>query len=401
MDKYDNAKIEQSLSKPFIFGKDPKQMTTKPYVTKPLHMMINNPPVYLNEKNTLLRIYGSPTLDWETDLSTLNEARSHNDIQPINPLAKFQSKILHSNRGGPKLPPVAPQPTVPKLPPVAPQPTVPKLPPVAPQPTVPKLPPVVVQPTTSKLPPVVVQPTTSKLHPVVVQPTTSKLKGAVTNDINPGPPKISTYMTNPVIVSGGNVVNSKTNEQNPITTQPSKKIETSRGADHQISRRNGKQTIFHPIPMTEDEDDGRIGGLTTISVTTLTPTIPTISSETAVLPGSTDPTYSNKEVPTVIMPTFNRSIQRINSPVKRPLIIQATQGAPLMKNLGGKESVLSVLSEIDPELLVGERTGKNKKGYSLAALQGFTQRLGLTVSGKRKQELIDNIQNLRREMGVL
>jgi hypothetical protein len=51
--------------------------------------------------------------------------------------------------------------------------------------------------------------------------------------------------------------------------------------------------------------------------------------------------------------------------------------------------------------LIGERTGKNKKGYSLATLQAFAQRLGLSTSGKRKQELIDDIQSVRREMGLM
>ena len=67
---------------------------------------------------------------------------------------------------------------------------------------------------------------------------------------------------------------------------------------------------------------------------------------------------------------------------------------------GTAENKIAILNEIDPELLISERTGKKKKGYSLRQLQDISQRLGLTVSGRRKQELIDNIQAVRREMGT-
>ena len=62
---------------------------------------------------------------------------------------------------------------------------------------------------------------------------------------------------------------------------------------------------------------------------------------------------------------------------------------------------MKVLNEIDPDLLVSERTGKNKKGYSREILSDFAKRIGLTASSKRKQEIIEDIQNVRREMGLI
>ena len=60
-----------------------------------------------------------------------------------------------------------------------------------------------------------------------------------------------------------------------------------------------------------------------------------------------------------------------------------------------------LFNEIDPDLLVGDRIGKHKKGYSRKMLESFAQRLGLTVSGKRKDILIDDIKKIRRDMGFL
>ena len=53
-----------------------------------------------------------------------------------------------------------------------------------------------------------------------------------------------------------------------------------------------------------------------------------------------------------------------------------------------------VLSEIDPSLLTGERSGVGKKVYTLSQVQNFARRLGIPVGGKNKQYLVDNIRNV-------
>ena len=65
-----------------------------------------------------------------------------------------------------------------------------------------------------------------------------------------------------------------------------------------------------------------------------------------------------------------------------------------------EETELDVLNDIDPVKLNADRTGGNKKNYNLNELRNFSRRLGISVSGKKKNEIIKNITNKAREKGI-
>jgi hypothetical protein len=164
--------------------------------------------------------------------------------------------------------------------------------------------------------------------------------------------------------------------------------------------------ILQQIPESPGFQMGaQVAGFTTIRATTLTPTIPNVLlGQRGTFPSFNiaPPAQSNVRIPSIMMPTFNTAVSPVITTIKRPTAMTLPQqNLQLPPTPGTTESIIAVLNEINPDLLTGERTGKNKKGYSLNALQSYSQRLGLTVSGKRKQELIDNIQMVRRDMGLL
>jgi hypothetical protein len=68
---------------------------------------------------------------------------------------------------------------------------------------------------------------------------------------------------------------------------------------------------------------------------------------------------------------------------------------------GSTESPTSVLNEIDFSLLVDKRATKECKYYNLEDIKAFCRRLGITISTKRKQELIDDIQAVRRKIELI
>jgi hypothetical protein len=67
---------------------------------------------------------------------------------------------------------------------------------------------------------------------------------------------------------------------------------------------------------------------------------------------------------------------------------------------GETERIISTLKQIDVTRLDGGRTGANKKAYSLLELKTFAQEIGLTVSGKKKITIIDELLEKRRVYGV-
>jgi hypothetical protein len=67
---------------------------------------------------------------------------------------------------------------------------------------------------------------------------------------------------------------------------------------------------------------------------------------------------------------------------------------------GTPEYIRNILKDIDPALMVDERTGKNMQTYSLEDLKGFAVRLGLRSSYRKKIEVIEAIQKLRQDMGM-
>ena len=114
-------------------------------------------------------------------------------------------------------------------------------------------------------------------------------------------------------------------------------------------------------------------------------------------------------VPIIRMPTFNTIVTPIEIPLRRPDITPALNSEQLLGQ-GGHETIATVLAAINPALLIPTRVGKNKQvygrdgkssqGYSRTQLLDFARRLGISVSGDRKQQIIDEIFKLRREMGL-
>ena len=142
-----------------------------------------------------------------------------------------------------------------------------------------------------------------------------------------------------------------------------------------------------------------VAGLTSIRSTTLTPKIPGGLGQ-GITTTTTTTTATTAGVPIIKMPTFNTTVAPIVTTPKRPSPLpELQQTAKIHATPGTTEGIISVLNEIDPDLLISERAGKNKKGYNLDTLQRFAHKLGLTVSGKKKEELINDIHEIRREMG--
>ena len=267
------------------------------------------------------------------------------------------------------------RPTIPIAFPIIPQPTV-TTPPIA-FPTIPK-------PTVTTPPiafPTIPKPTATT--PPIAFPTIPK-PGVTTPPIAfptiPGPGVTTMNI--------GNFTFALPAGQGPIPNPFAERVE--------IIQTPGITTLPQPKPASPQFIEGpQMAGYTAIRTTNLTPTIPNL------LGGQrpTNPTFVPAAgTPKVTLPTFNTVVTPITPTIKRPAAFTQTN---LQPNIAVIDPIMQVLNEIDPELLVSERTGKNKKGYSLTTLQGFAHRLGLATSGKRKQELIDNIQAMRRERGLL
>jgi len=145
----------------------------------------------------------------------------------------------------------------------------------------------------------------------------------------------------------------------------------------------------------------QVAGFTTIRTTNLMPTIPNVLVGHANAPQAFI-APNNAGTPTIRLPTFNTVVTpvTVNTPKRPTLGTMVQQGPHLQPAPGSKEDKMAIFADINPELLVGERTGKNKKGYSLNVLQSFAQRLQIPVSGRRKQQLIDDIEAQRRENGL-
>jgi len=281
----------------------------------------------------------------------------------------------------PVIKPVVIQPTIaaPVIKPVVIQPTIaaPVIKPVVIQPTIvaPVIKPVVIQPTIAApvIKPVVIQPTIAA--PVVIQPAViaQVIKPAGSPVIKPITPKVAV----------------------PNKTITLKIADTGKG-----------QNIFGPFIQTpaainpQQKSPGvtfGTGGLTSIKTTMLSPTIPNIFNRQQ-FPA---PLVNTPGLHAIKMPTFSTLVQPVIVPVKRPAEIVAANTIKGNHLHEKNENIMSVLAEIDPELLIAERTGKNKKGYSRNILLGFAYRMGLVTSGKGKQELIDDIQNIRKEYGLM
>ena len=306
-------------------------------------------------------------------------------------------------------PPVVPVMTQPPVVPVMTQPPVVPVmtqPPVVPVMTQPPVVPVMTQPpVVSKITPITFQvpvgPIVPKIGqtPVFTKPTTPTVMPNIAPIFPTGfTPKGVTFNVNPVPKLPGLVTFNIT----PTAPTPHFKPPTPMGLLTAIV------PTVQQTPVSPGFQAGaQVAGFTTIRNTTLNPTIPNVLGGQAAAP--TFLTQPTATIPTVKMPTFNTVVAPVTVvDIKRPAPGPPQQGNRLPPAPGTTENIINVLNEIDPNRLIGGRIrkekdpdGKKREGYSLQVLQTYANRLGLTVSGKRKQELIDDIQAVRREMGLM
>ena len=117
-----------------------------------------------------------------------------------------------------------------------------------------------------------------------------------------------------------------------------------------------------------------------------------------VLLGQITTRQTSPGVPRVQMPVFNTIVTPVETPVQRPGLV--APGEITSSAQGARENLVAVLSEIDRALLIPTRAGKNKRGYTRPQLMDFARRLGISVSGDRKQQIINEIIKLLDDMGM-
>jgi hypothetical protein len=144
----------------------------------------------------------------------------------------------------------------------------------------------------------------------------------------------------------------------------------------------------------------QVGKYTSIRTTQLTPKVPVLGIPVGP-PAPVAPVTPGARSPRVNMPTFGTRVVIEETPVKRPVQLTETEGQTMAPILGANETIIAVLNEIDPTLLISTRTSDKKPGYNRNELHSFVTRLGVTAAGKRKHELIEIIENMRRERGMV
>lgn len=140
----------------------------------------------------------------------------------------------------------------------------------------------------------------------------------------------------------------------------------------------------------------KYGSYQSVMETDLPVNFPNLSQE-PIRPQRVMPSSPGTEIS---FPTFNTSINSVpvdtRGPRPPPSLTAESDRGPLP---GTRAYQMKVLSEIDPNRLIETRTGKGQD-YKLEVIKEFARRLGITVSSKRKAELVQDIRNLRREMGL-
>ena len=426
-------------------------------LTKALSTLLpQNQQIYmLNEKNTLNALYGPPVLPWNTDFKILNDVRQQQGVNAINMNAVFQQKVLHVDYNMNRVPiglvPIAVAIPVAQVPVGAPVPVpVPVTRPiiVAPVPV----------PVTQVIKPPVAIPITQPIRTTIVAPVAIPVAGVVK------PPIVAQVVKPPIVVPviqvAKPIIASPTIAKPPISpAKPLVVIHVAQVAKPIIASPTITKPPISPvrpliaIPVTQVAKPSIIPvipqvarppvAVTQVAKPSIIPVIPQVarppvarpSIVTVVAPTRTPKPLSPNgivagvsngitsvrdvpnfvvsnifarqittqqpitTVPTVRMPTFNTIVTPVQAPVRRPDITPALKAAQL-PNQKGRETIASVLAEINPELLVATRVGKNKQGYSRNQLIEFARRLGISVSGDKKQKIKDEILKLFREMGL-
>ena len=96
----------------------------------------------------------------------------------------------------------------------------------------------------------------------------------------------------------------------------------------------------------------------------------------------------------IVLPTESTLIKPVGVKMEALRLPAASKG----KEVKAKSKAQEVLDRIDPDLLTMERSGKNKKNYSLEQIKGFARELNIVTSGKKKADLISDIKDKRKNM---
>jgi hypothetical protein len=140
---------------------------------------------------------------------------------------------------------------------------------------------------------------------------------------------------------------------------------------------------------------------TTLKVTDVEPNIPDIDN-TNIKSISPINRKSPRTLPVIEFPTkLKTSKTPIISEIKRPTTtgIGSIPRGPSLP--GADDEIIRILTGIDMSRLSSTRTGKNKRDYTLKEIQNIAKSVGISVSGKKKGALIDDIKEMRRRYGLL
>jgi len=358
----------------------------------------------LNDAKTLDVIYGEPILDWDTDFSTIQDIRSKSkNLSSINPAARFQERTLHPDYSKDirsespfksTVPAYCAKENVPKTSqlkllssmqlPTAQLPTY-QLPtyqlPTAQSPKLKLAAPLVQLPTA----PI----STSVRLPTSAQLPQPKLPSSVSMPFSqpkPATPKLPV----PELPS--------TQPKLPFTvhvpfSQP--KLPQAEGAKlstlSQVKIVQGDQPQIPQLKLITPTK-------TQISSSKLAtkPLEPLEDFETQFSKMSVSQTP--RAASSVSLPIFKTKVEAKAVQIKRPAI--AMEEITSVSVPSQAENIITILSNIDPEKMSTKRAGKHSSGYSLSDLKQFAQQLGLPISGKSKQALVDEITNMRKERGL-
>ena len=98
------------------------------------------------------------------------------------------------------------------------------------------------------------------------------------------------------------------------------------------------------------------------------------------------------------LPNINTTIEPIKI-TEKPVIVY-NENSIVIKNISAvDDKIRKVLDEIDPEKLIDGRISTKNKGYNLKKLQEFAEKMGISVSQKKKTEINKEIREVARNNG--
>ena len=372
-------------------------LIVNPTVNMLPNLIKTNDQVYmLNEVGTLNALYGPIVLPWNTNFETLNDIRQQQDVNSINKDTAFQQKVLHVDYNINRIP------AIPKII-VGRVPLVPIVHVVPIVPLVPMIGKLTILPSTTKTEPKpfisipiaqpsIVVPIAQVVKPFIVVPIPQVVKPSIAVPIAKPFIVVPIAQAAQAFIPGPIVTVAKPFIPGPITPGVRRAIAVPIVPPTRITAPLSPNTtavaVSNGITSVRDISNFKIPNVFAQQLTIREPT---------------------NAVPIIRMPTFNTIVTPIEIPLRRPDITPALNSEQLLGQ-GGHETIATVLAAINPALLIPTRVGKNKQvygrdgkssqGYSRTQLLDFARRLGISVSGDRKQQIIDEIFKLRREMGL-